>query len=216
MKGSPPTCSPTNTILPHTTLENGKGQTKHQKGSRRFHKSSIWCWYPPVPRIKTATHANTWFYQCGLHPESLAQEVIAVLGASDVDLNFLQDILTKDSRPEFHGRKTKESWEQGHPPQHKTKAIYLPLIGMKPSDSDTKFTGTKIVHDLTFKTGQTVSWHVTNNSIESLPRCRGINQKVSSIWLKFLLVRQMSLSQIGQSFYWLYIGQQMKQWKTSS
>jgi len=111
-------------------------------------------WYrgpkqPPMPKHDAIKAVPTLM--------SLAQQVIAVRRASEIDHSFLQDILTKDSCPEFHGYNTKESREQGHLPQPKTKAFYLPLIDMKPSDPDTMLTAMERVQDLTFKTGQKFS-----------------------------------------------------------
>ena len=77
--------------------------------------------------------------------------------ALEVNHSFLQDILAKEDCPEFHGYNTKLCREQGHLPQPKTKAIYLPLIDMKPSDPDTMLTAMVRVQELTSQTGQTFS-----------------------------------------------------------
>ena len=96
-------------------------------------------------------------------PESHAIKAIptlkslAVRRASEVNHSFLQDILAKEDCPEFHGYNTKLCREQGHLPQPKTKAIYLPLIDMKPSDPDTMLTAMVRVQELTLQTGQTFS-----------------------------------------------------------
>ncbi|KAJ8351728.1 hypothetical protein SKAU_G00232040 [Synaphobranchus kaupii] len=51
----------------------------------------------------------------------------------------------------------KTHWEQGHLPQAKTKALYLPLIDMKLSDPDTMMTAMVRVQELTSETGQNFS-----------------------------------------------------------
>ena len=89
--------------------------------------------------------------------KSLAHQVIAVRRASEVNHSFLQDILAKEDCPEFYGYNTKLCREQGHLPQPKTKAIYLPLIDVKPSDPDTMLTAMVRVQELTSQTGQTFS-----------------------------------------------------------
>ena len=85
---------------------------------------------------------------------SHADQAIAVRRASEVNHSLLQDILAKEDCPEFHGYNTKLCREQGHLPQPKTKAIYLPLIDMKPSDPDTTLTAMVRVQELTSQTGQ--------------------------------------------------------------
>ena len=89
--------------------------------------------------------------------KSLAHQAIAVRKASEVNHSFLQDILAKEDCPKFHGCNTKLCREQGHLPQPKAKAIYLPLIDMKPSDPDTMLTAMVRVQELTSQTGQTFS-----------------------------------------------------------
>ena len=89
--------------------------------------------------------------------KSLVQQVIVVRRAHEMDFSFLQDINTQDDCPEFHGYNTAESRGQGHLPKPKTKALYLPLIDMKPSDPDTMLTAMLRVHELTLGMGQNFS-----------------------------------------------------------
>ena len=89
--------------------------------------------------------------------KSLAHQVVVVRRASETDLSFLQDVFTQDNCPEFHGYSTKHSREQSHLPLAKTKALYLPLIDMKPSDPDTMMTAMARVQELTSETGQNFS-----------------------------------------------------------
>ncbi|KAI4832090.1 hypothetical protein KUCAC02_015071 [Chaenocephalus aceratus] len=76
--------------------------------------------------------------------------------ATKADLSFLQEVVTQDNCPEYHGYNTKHSREQGTLPQAKTKALYFPLIDMKPSDRDTMMTAMARVQELTSETGVTV------------------------------------------------------------
>lgn len=105
--------------------------------------------HPPMPPGE-ATKAV-----CSL--KSLAQQAVVVSRASEADLGFLQDILTQDNCPEFHGYNTQKSRALGHLPQAKTRVLYLPLIDMKPSDPDTMMTAMTRVQELTSKTGQDFS-----------------------------------------------------------
>lgn len=89
--------------------------------------------------------------------KSLAQQALVVKRGLESNFSFLQDILTQDNCPEFHGYNTKQSREQGHLPQGRTKVVYLPLIDMKPSDPDTMMTAMTKVQDLTSETGQDFS-----------------------------------------------------------
>ncbi|KAJ4944771.1 hypothetical protein JOQ06_013311 [Pogonophryne albipinna] len=77
--------------------------------------------------------------------------------ATKADLSFLQEVLTQDNSPEYHGYNTKHSRVQGTLPQAKTKALYFPLIDMKPSDPDTMMTAMARVQELTSETGQNFS-----------------------------------------------------------
>ena len=57
--------------------------------------------------------------------------------AQELDLNFMQDIISEDNCPEFIGYNTKICREQGHKMQPKTKIVYLPLIDKPPSAPET-------------------------------------------------------------------------------
>ena len=87
----------------------------------------------------------------------LAHQIIANERASEINHAFFQDVLTKENCPEFYGYSTQLSREQGHQPQPKTKAIYMPLIDMKPSNPDTMLTAMVKVQDLSSQTGQSLS-----------------------------------------------------------
>ena len=101
---------------------------------------------PPMPReagLKTV-----------LPLKLLAQQILAKTRASETDFAFLQDVVTEKKCPKFHGYNTRLCREQGHQPQPKTKAVYMPLIDMKPSDPDTIMTAMYLGQKLTTATGQ--------------------------------------------------------------
>ena len=86
--------------------------------------------------------------------KALAHQAIKMKRASEMDFRFMQDVLRNEDCPEFHGYNTKESRGQGHKEDVKTRAVYEPLIDMKPSDPDTMMTAMVRAQELTFATGQ--------------------------------------------------------------
>ena len=72
--------------------------------------------------------------------KALENQAIVMKTASEMDFGFMQDVLRNEDCPEFHGYNTKESRDQGHKEDVKTRAVYIPLIYMKPSDPDTIMT----------------------------------------------------------------------------
>ena len=84
----------------------------------------------------------------------LVHTFLAERRSRESDVVFLKDILTKPDCPEFNGCNTRISREQGHCYRPRTKAIYLPLIDMIPSDPDTIMTALTQAQHLTLKTGQ--------------------------------------------------------------
>ena len=56
--------------------------------------------------------------------------------------------------PEFNGYNTARAREHGHGVQPATKAVYRPLIDMKPSDPDTMLTAMVEAQKLTNSCGQ--------------------------------------------------------------
>lgn len=70
----------------------------------------------------------------------LAQQVVTVNRAKCLDFAFLKQVTTDEDTPEFNGYNTARAREQGHGVQPATKAVYRPLIDMKPSDPDTMLT----------------------------------------------------------------------------
>ena len=84
----------------------------------------------------------------------LVHKFLAERRSKESDVAFLQDVLTKSDCPEFNGYNTRISREQGHSYRPRTRAIYLPLIDMIPSDPDTIMTALTQAQHLTLKTGQ--------------------------------------------------------------
>jgi hypothetical protein len=53
--------------------------------------------------------------------KALAHQALVKKRASETDLAFLQDVVTKEKCPEFNGYNTRLSREQGHKEQLKSK-----------------------------------------------------------------------------------------------
>jgi hypothetical protein len=70
----------------------------------------------------------------------LAQQEISKGRASEMDFAFLQDIVNIPDSPEYNGYNTAAARQQGLSAQPRIKAVYLPLIDMIPSHSDTMMT----------------------------------------------------------------------------
>ena len=84
----------------------------------------------------------------------LAQQVISKGRASEMDFAFLQDMNNTLDCPEYNGYNTGAACRQGHSAQPKTKAVYLPLIGMIPSHPDTMMTSMAFAQVYTRNIGQ--------------------------------------------------------------
>lgn len=66
------------------------------------------------------------------------------------DAAFLRDIVTTADYPKFNGDNRRQCREQDNSVKPSTKAVYLPLIYMVPSDPDTILTALRLSHALTF------------------------------------------------------------------
>ena len=84
----------------------------------------------------------------------LCEQAISERRASEFNYSFMKEIITKDGCPEYNGYSTKDARESGQYLKPKTKAVYLPLIDLKPSDPDTMLTAMEKVQELTNQTGQ--------------------------------------------------------------
>ncbi|KAJ8317815.1 hypothetical protein KUTeg_004635 [Tegillarca granosa] len=70
----------------------------------------------------------------------LADRAVSMNRAKETDLNFFKDMIEDDRCPEYNGYNTRLSREQGHTVKPGTRAVYLPLIDMAPSNPDTIMT----------------------------------------------------------------------------
>ena len=84
----------------------------------------------------------------------LAHRVVAANRARETDFAFFQDVITCEDCPEFNGYNTRLQRGHGQTPMPKTKASYLPLIDMTPSDPDTMMTALTEAQRLTGQSGQ--------------------------------------------------------------
>jgi hypothetical protein len=84
----------------------------------------------------------------------LVHKFMARNRADETGFAFLQDVVTKPGCPEFNGYNTANSRDQGQTLKPKTKAVYLPLIDITPSDPDTMLTALVRAEELTHEMGQ--------------------------------------------------------------
>ena len=84
----------------------------------------------------------------------LAAMSISCTRAREMDTVFINNVIKTDNCPEFNGYNTKICREQDHAPKPKTKAMYLPLIDMTPSDPDTILTSLRQAQEITTTCGQ--------------------------------------------------------------
>ena len=84
----------------------------------------------------------------------LAEMTIVGSRAKEMDFSFLKTLSNDDNCPEFNGYNTKICRDQGHSPKSKTKAMYLPLIDMTPSDPDTIVRALRQAQQITTECGQ--------------------------------------------------------------
>ena len=70
----------------------------------------------------------------------LCSQVINGKEAKAIDFQFIKDILTEQSVPDFAGYNTRKIRESGKQVQQKTKVIYRPLIHKIPADPSTILT----------------------------------------------------------------------------
>jgi len=82
----------------------------------------------------------------------LAHMVVSQKRAKETDFAFFTDVLKLDFCLEFNGYNTCLCHEQEHSFPSKTKAVYLPLIDMPPTDPDTFITAMNKAQKLTEET----------------------------------------------------------------
>ena len=127
----------------------------------------------------------------------LAAKVISAKRAESSDFDFLQQILFQDMTPEYNGFNTRLSREQGHAVKPKTKAIYTPLIDMKPSDPDTIMTAMVEAQQMT----QTINQSTTPLTLDQQQGCCGCFVDISrSVQVANPMPRRHAYSE----FCWCY------------
>ena len=92
--------------------------------------------------------------KCVLPRKVLAQQIILVQRSKFHDFDFLRNVATKPSTPEFDGFNTKFARMQGQGLKPRTKAIYTLLIDMILSDPTTMKIAMLEAKRLTKKAGQ--------------------------------------------------------------
>ena len=112
---------------------------------------------PAMPKVKSLCNV--------LSLAVLATKVINAQRAESLDFDFLQQILIGKSTPEYNGFNTRLSREQGHSIKPKTKAIYTPLIDMKPSNPDTIMTAMIKAQQMTQGTNQSTTLLTFNQQL---------------------------------------------------
>ena len=86
--------------------------------------------------------------------KALCRAILSERRAKELDIAFLRDITNNEACPEYNGYNTMVTRQQGVSMQPKTKAVYLPLIDMTPSDPDTIMTALHEAKRLTKERGQ--------------------------------------------------------------
>ena len=84
----------------------------------------------------------------------LAETAKVSTRAREMDFLFLKEMSNSDNRPEFNGYNTQICRDQGQLPKFKTKAMYMPLINMTPSDPDSIMTALYQAQQITSQHGQ--------------------------------------------------------------
>ena len=84
----------------------------------------------------------------------LCSSVVSQRRAKELDFTFINEITSNSDLPEFNGFNTMVARDQGQGLKPKTKAVYLPLIDMPPSDPDRMMTALTEAKRLTKERGQ--------------------------------------------------------------
>jgi hypothetical protein len=84
----------------------------------------------------------------------LCSAILSERRAKVLDIDFLRDVTNTEACPEYNGYNTRMTRQQGVSMQPKTKAVYLPLIDMTPSDPDTIMTALHEAKRLSKERGQ--------------------------------------------------------------
>ena len=87
----------------------------------------------------------------------LCSQVINVKEAKSTDFQFIKEVLTEPSVPDFAGYNTRKIRESGQLVKNETKVIYRPLINKMPSDPSTILTAMCDVESASERAGQQVT-----------------------------------------------------------
>ena len=101
---------------------------------------------PELPKVKSLKSV--------LPLKVIAHGVLAAKRARETDFAFLQDVLISEDCPEFNGYNARLNRVHGQASMPKTKASYLPLIDMTPSDPNTMMTALAEAQRQTAQSGQ--------------------------------------------------------------
>ena len=98
------------------------------------------------------------YAQRGVLPlKILCSQVINCKEAKTIDFQFIKDVLTEQSVPDFAGYNTRKIRESGKQVQHKTMVIYRSLINKIPADPSTILTAMCDTELASEKAGQQVT-----------------------------------------------------------
>ena len=147
----------------------------------------------------------------------LASQIIRINRAQTTDYTFLSQIVNDESTPEYTGINTKLARQQGHAIKPSTKAIYTPLIDMKPSHPDTIMTAMVEAQRLTKETNQVVTfftldqqlyriavdilWAYTDQFPNFIPRLGGMHLLMSFVGAVGTLMGDSGLEELMNSAF---------------
>ena len=150
--------------------------------------------------------------QSPLSLKILARQVISLNRAQDTDFQFLKEVVSPQNVPEYGGYNTAISRKQGHAVEGATKAIYLPLIDMLPTDPSTMLTAMMRAQKLTNEAGQThtiftndqqlyriavdISWVYQETFSRFVPRLGGMHTVMSFVGAICTLMADSGLEEI--------------------
>ena len=107
--------------------------------------------YDGAVKPKMPIHATN---KTAMSLKILAETAIVSTRAQEMDFLFFKEMSDNDNRPEFNGYNTQICRDQGHSPKFKTKAMYMPLIDMTPSDPNTIMLALHQAQQITSDRGQ--------------------------------------------------------------
>lgn len=147
----------------------------------------------------------------------LCSSIISARRAEELDVTFLRDVIKNETCPEYNGYNTNVTRDQGVSMQPKTKAVYLPLIDMTPSDPDTMMTALHEAKRLTeeraqkyaiftsdqqlYKVAVDVKWAYPNEFADVIIRLGGMHMLMSFVGAVGTLMEGTGLAEIIESTF---------------